>query len=272
MKWILMALALVIAGHVQAANDGLRVLHGHLEQAGYLAGMVTPGTKVYLDGEPVWVGEKGQMMVAFDRMAKPKMVLKICETGKTCAQRELTLKQRTYEVQNVRGIPAKTVNPDPKHLERMKGDNAAIGGARSTAVAKAGDNDAFLRLFKLPIEGVTTGVFGSRRTYNGEERSWHKGRDFAAPIGTPVKAPADGVVRLARDTFMNGNIVLLDHGGGMTTAYAHLNKMLVKPGDVVKEGDVFAEVGNTGRSSGPHLHWGAYWKNMAIDPMLWVKP
>lgn len=273
MRTVWMAVVLmVLAGSARAGDDGLTVLHGHLEQAGYLVGVVAPGTKVSLDGAPVWVGGKGQVLVAFDRMAKPKAELKICAPGKACATRVLSLKQRDYVTQNVKGVPPHSVNPDAKELAMMKADNAAVAAARKAALAGAGDNDAFMHLFKKPIEGVTTGVFGSRRTYNGEERSWHRGRDFASPVGTPVHAPADGTVRLARRTFMSGNLIMLDHGGGMSTVYAHLSKMLVKPGDRVGAGDVIGKVGTTGRSTGPHLHWGAYWKSMPIDPILWVNP
>ena len=90
-------------------------------------------------------------------------------------------------------------------------------------------------------------------------------------MGTPIKAPADGIVRLARDTFMSGNLVMLDHGGAVTSVYAHMDRMDVKVGDEVKAGDVIGKVGTTGRSSGPHLHWGMYWKNVPIDPILWVR-
>lgn len=268
--WMIAALV-GLAGNVCAANDGLKVLHGRLQQAGFLVGTVPVGSKVSLDGVPVWVGEKGQMMVGFDRMAKPKAELKICQPSKACVVRVLSLKQRDYVTQNVKGVPAASVNPDPTELAVMAADNGAIKAARRSAMSMAGYNDAFMHVFNKPIEGVTTGVFGSRRTYNGEERSWHKGRDFASPVGTLVHAPADGTVRLARSTFMSGNLIMIDHGAGMSTVYAHLSKMLVKPGDKVKAGDVIGKVGTTGRSTGPHLHWGAYWKSMAIDPILWVK-
>jgi murein DD-endopeptidase MepM/ murein hydrolase activator NlpD len=117
---------------------------------------------------------------------------------------------------------------------------------------------------------VNTGVYGSRRLYGGEERSWHKGHDFAVPRGTPIHAPADGIVTMAAMTFFNGNLVIIDHGDRLFTIYAHLSAMDVKPGDKVRRGQLIGKVGTTGRSTGPHLHWGVYWQNMAIDPILLV--
>jgi murein DD-endopeptidase MepM/ murein hydrolase activator NlpD len=108
--------------------------------------------------------------------------------------------------------------------------------------------------------------------YGGEERDWHKGHDFAVPTGTPVYAPAAGVVTLAQLTFFNGNLIILDHGDRLFTIYAHLSEMNVKPGGKVKAGQLIGRVGTTGRSSGPHLHWGAYWQNLAIDPILLLNP
>ncbi|MBI1309087.1 MAG: peptidoglycan DD-metalloendopeptidase family protein [Proteobacteria bacterium] len=152
-------------------------------------------------------------------------------------------------------------------------DNKAIGAAR--VVAERHDEKQygdFAKPFLLPVKGgVTSGVFGSRRTYNGEEHSWHRGHDLAAPRGTEVRAPAAGVVRLARMTFLTGNLLMLDHGAGVTSVYAHLAKMNVKVGDKVVAGQVIGRVGTTGRSTGPHLHWGMYWQNHPIDPILWVK-
>ena len=121
-----------------------------------------------------------------------------------------------------------------------------------------------------PVAGPRTGVFGSQRLYNGQERSWHNGVDWAAAVGTPVRAPADGVVRLTRDTFMSGNLVMLDHGLGVSTVYAHLDRMDVRVGQRLQQGDVLGTVGTTGRSSGPHLHWGVFWGETPLDPLLWL--
>lgn len=258
------------AASAWAEAPEIAVVRQALEQGGFFVARVPVGSTVTLDGEKLMVGPKGEVMAGFDRAAKPKATLKVCDVAGECAEKDLTLKARTFVTQNVKGIPPKTVDPDPKELARMKADNAATQAGRDKAWEGAKWRSAFADGFVLPIKAPTSGVYGSRRTYNGQERSWHKGHDLAAKTGTPVKAPADGIVRLARDTFMSGNLIMLDHGGGLTTVYAHLHTMGVKVGDSVKVGDVIGTVGTTGRSSGPHLHWGAYWKNVAIDPILWV--
>lgn len=273
-KWVLsMAGGLLAAGNVAAETPQLTVVHEALEQAGFLVGTVPVGSKVTLDGKALWVGPKGEVVMGFDREAKPEAVLKICDADKACESETLQIEQRTYVTQNVKGIPPKTVEPNPDEVKLVEADNIATAAARTVAAKNADARFAFMDGFKKPIDGPTptSGVFGSRRTYNGQERSWHKGHDFAAKTGTPIQAPADGTVRLARRTFMSGNLIMLDHGGGVTTVYAHLSEMGVKVGDEVKEGDVIGKVGTTGRSSGPHLHWGAYWQNVAIDPILWVE-
>jgi len=124
----------------------------------------------------------------------------------------------------------------------------------------------------LPVKGhPLSGIYGSSRTYNGEERNWHKGLDIAAPEGTPVYAPQGGVVRAAlADTFFNGNIIVLDHGYGLFSIYAHLRRMAVTEGAKINQGDILGEVGQTGRATGPHLHWGVYWHNIPLDPKLFL--
>ena len=262
-----MAAGLVLTGAAWAAPD---VVRQNLQPGGFYVAKVHPDSRVTLDGASVPVGPKGEIVLGFDRNAGKKVVVKVCR-GEACEETLLTLKARPFVTQNVTKVPAKTVEPDPAELKRMEADNAATQAARDKAAAAARWRTAYLDWFALPVKAPTSGVFGSRRTYNGQERSWHKGHDLAAKTGTPVKAPADGIVRLARETFMSGNLILLDHGGAVTSVYAHLDGMDVQAGDEVKAGDVIGRVGTTGRSSGPHLHWGLYWKNTPIDPILWVR-
>lgn len=261
---------LLAAGTVMAQEPKAVMVHGSLQQGGFYAAKVPAGSTVTLDGAALVVGPKGEIVMGFDRNAKPTATLKVCDADGACATQELKVAARVFKTQNVTGIPPKTVEPDPAELKIMEADNKATQAGRDKALEAARWRSSYMEGFKLPVDGPTSGVFGSRRTYNGQERSWHKGHDLAAKTGTPVHAPADGVVRLARSTFMSGNLIMLDHGGGITTVYAHLSAMDVKVGDTVSAGQVIGKVGTTGRSSGPHLHWGTYWKNTAIDPILWV--
>ncbi len=261
---------LLMVSQLWAAVPEITVVRSKLVQGGFYVAKVPAGSEATLDGAPVWVGPKGELVLGFDRNQKPRAELKVCADSGACATKTLTIAARTFKTQNVKGIPPKTVDPSPEETKRTEEDAKATKAARAKAVEAASWRVGFMEGFKLPVEGPTSGVYGSRRTYNGQERSWHKGHDLAAKTGTPVYAPADGIVRLARDTFMSGNLIMLDHGGAVTTVYAHLDSMDVKVGDKVTAGQLIGKVGTTGRSSGPHLHWGAYWQNVAIDPILWV--
>lgn len=125
--------------------------------------------------------------------------------------------------------------------------------------------------FRLPLhppleDPPEGGRFGSRRIINGEPRSPHTGADYAANQGTPVLAAEAGVVRLAEEHFFSGNSVFIDHGDGMVSMYFHLHELFVLPGETVTRGAVIGTVGSTGRSTGPHLHFGLRWRGARIDP------
>jgi murein DD-endopeptidase MepM/ murein hydrolase activator NlpD len=165
----------------------------------------------------------------------------------------------------VTGLPPQTVTPPPALLERIKRENEALNIAR----AMDSDDENFLKPFAWPAEGPISGVFGSQRVLNGEPKAPHAGLDIAAPEGAPVHAAAAGTVTLAEpDLFYTGGTVMIDHGHGLSTIYVHMSKVLVKKGAAVKQGTPIGAVGKTGRASGPHLHFGAAWFNVKLDPAL----
>ncbi len=258
MTYFLLLLGIFLTSPTHAAD----MLHGTLTQGGFAVFQVPVDSTVWLDDTRVNVTPDGKAGVGFARDAKPASTLKVCVEG-LCDTTPLRIASRTYKIQNVVGVPPKTVTPNKADEKRIAADNIAIGSAR----AQTGALTAFADTFIPPVENApTSGVFGSRRTYNGHERSWHKGLDFAAPTGTPIRAPANGVVTLARSTFMTGNLVMLDHGYGFSTLYAHMDTMAVKVGQHVQQGDTLGTIGTTGRSTGPHLHWGFYWRKIPLDP------
>nr|WP_255536415.1 M23 family metallopeptidase [Pacificimonas pallii] len=140
---------------------------------------------------------------------------------------------------------------------------ARIADARTRRSALTGWSERFER----PAAGRTSGVFGSQRFYGGEPRSPHSGLDIAAPAGAPVRAPASGEVVLAGGGYsFEGNLVIMDHGLGLYSAFLHLSKIDVQVGDMLKTGDPVGKVGSSGRATGPHLHWGVWWDGVRFDP------
>jgi hypothetical protein len=263
---VLLGVWLLPAPAHSASQKPLTMVRGHLVQGGFYVGKVDPAARVTLDRVRVPVLPNGEFLVGFDRHQPARTTLEICDA--VCARVTLAITPRSWKTQNVRGVPQQNITPNPAQEERAAADAKATKLARQQAMASS--HSDWRAAWVWPARGVLSGVFGSRRLYDGAERSWHKGTDIAAPTGTPVVAPAGGVVRLARDTFMSGNLLMLDHGYGVTSVYAHLSRMDVQVGDRVAQGQVIGAVGTTGRSSGPHLHWGIYWRDTPLDAKLWV--
>ena len=165
--------------------------------------------------------------------------------------------------------PPRKVSPSAEDLERIYKDIALVKTVRK----KDDPRTDFTQAFIWPVTGRISGVYGSQRILNGKPKRPHYGVDIAAPTGTPVKAPADGVVTMAHsDMFYSGGTLIVDHGHGISTVYMHLHKILVEAGQRVQQGDVIARVGATGRVTGPHLHWGMNWFETRLDPSLLVPP
>lgn len=244
-------------------------LRGTPEQGGLVYGRVAAGAQVWLDAAAVRVTPSGDFVIGFDRDAKPAAQLAIVDrTGRRHLQ-TLAVKQRQYAIQRVAGVPPRTVEPPPEELERIAKEQKLVATAR----AIDSDRREFLGPFQWPLLGPISGVYGSQRFYNGEPRRPHFGVDVAASVGAPVRAPAAATVTLAEpDLFFSGGTLIMDHGYGVSSTFMHLSRLLVKNGDRVEAGQVVAEVGATGRASGPHLDWRINWFDVRIDPQLVAPP
>ncbi len=237
---------------------------GAMSQGSLAMGSAPPGSTAALDGRPLRITQDGRFAFGFaPDQTKPVLVTVRYPDGGGDS-RSFTPTLRTYDVQHVNGLPQHTVTPPPEVKERIAHEAEMIYLAR---LADSSGSD-FLSGLDWPAPGRESGIFGSQRIDNGTPMSPHYGVDMAAPAGTPIRAPADGVVSLSDDYYLSGGFTLIDHGQGVSTSYLHQSKRLVKPGDTVKRGQRIGLVGATGRATGPHLHWAMNWFQVRLDPSL----
>jgi murein DD-endopeptidase MepM/ murein hydrolase activator NlpD len=249
--------------------DSVVELRGTPEQGGLVYGHVGAGAQVRLDDIIVRTTPNGDFVIGFDRDAKPAAQLTVVARDGRSHVQKLAVKQRQYAIQRVTGVPQQTVTPPPEQLERIAKEQKLVEAAR----AVDSNRTEFLGPFQWPLLGPISGVYGSQRFYNGEPRRPHFGVDVAATVGTPVRAPAAATVTLAEpDLFFSGGTLIMDHGYGVSSTFMHLSRLLVKTGDRVEAGQVVAEVGATGRASGPHLDWRINWFGVHVDPQLVAAP
>jgi murein DD-endopeptidase MepM/ murein hydrolase activator NlpD len=177
---------------------------------------------------------------------------------------EFTVVDTKYDEQRLQVKNKHHVNPDEQDMARIDRERIRIDAALGAYTA--GRIPEFR--MRPPVGGARSSSFGLRRFFNGEARNPHSGMDIAAPEGTPIIAPAPGRVLDTGDFFFNGNTVFLDHGEGVVTIYCHLSRIDVKPGEEIATGGVLGLVGETGRVTGPHLHFGVAINRAMVDPAL----
>ena len=176
---------------------------------------------------------------------------------------KITVAYKKYDEQHLTIKNKRKVNPNKDDSKRIAAESKRKKKAKTLFIETRPNVD-----FIWPVTGRISSIFGLRRFFNEQERRPHGGLDIAADEGTPIKATADGTVIDSGDFFFSGNMIFINHGQGIISLYAHLSEIDVKPGDIVKQGDIIGKVGQTGRVTGPHLHFSIFTNQTAIDPVF----
>jgi murein DD-endopeptidase MepM/ murein hydrolase activator NlpD len=237
---------------------------GSTQQGGLVVGHAEHGVSATIDGKPVSVSQDGLFAFGISYNHTAPIDVKVQYADGSAETQSVTPGVRTYEIQTVTGLPQKFVTPPPEDLARIKAEHARLAVARRVDTPETW----FSEPLDWPFPGIISGIYGSQRIDNGVPMAPHLGVDIAAPSGTPIHAPVGARVAIAEPYFLEGNFTMLDHGHGVFSEYLHQSEFKVKVGDVVQRGDVIGLVGQTGRATGPHSHWGLNWFDVKLDPSL----
>ena len=262
-------LAFLLAAAQFASPAPVILVDGSPAQGALLRGTAPAGTvALSLDGRDVPVAPDGRFLLGFDRDAGPAATLAArLADGRTLRQ-PLAVARRSWPIQRIN--MARGTGPTPEYARLREGELARIAAAR----ARGSDSRGWAQAFIWPARGRFSGRFGAQRVYRGGvPAAFHSGADIAAGAGARVVAPADGVVVLAPPPgfSLEGNLVILDHGMGLSSAFLHLSSGSVRVGDRVRQGQAIGRVGMTGRATGPHLHWSVVWNGVKVDPVTVVR-
>ena len=248
----------------------LRWRQGQLVQGGWALGQadLSQVKSLLLDGIELPMTADGGFFIAFDRDSAPQVKLTARLAGGLGLDQSLTIAPRAWHIENIDAPFHPPAMPDAEFARLRAIDMAQINAARAQSTQANG----WQQSFQWPARGRISGLFGSQRIYRGTAGSYHSGIDIALPAGAPYAAPADGVVVLAADHpfTLEGNLLMVDHGMGLTSAFLHSSALLVGVGDKVAKDQPIGRVGMTGRATGPHLHWSLRWHEARLDPMLFA--
>ncbi len=248
-----------------ASADERVVFPAQVSQGALVFGKVPSGSQVRYAGRALRISGYGTVVFGVGRDEAGPLAVEVTTPSGRRETARIAVTPRDWPLERINGVPPKTVNPPPAIAERIRREQAQVTAAR----VRDDDRTDFAQAFIWPVQGRISGRFGNARVYNGQPGAGHSGMDIAAPGGTPVKAPAAGVVTFAApDLYLTGGTLLLDHGYGVSSNFLHLSRIDVKVGDRVEQGQIVGAVGATGRATGPHLHWGMNWFDVRIDPLL----
>jgi murein DD-endopeptidase MepM/ murein hydrolase activator NlpD len=235
-----------------------------VSQGDLVRGTIAPVTgALTLNGQPVQVFQNGHFIIGFDRDAGPDAVLRLTAQGIRPIEQRLAVAPRQWNIQNINAPTRGAARSDADFEARRPAELAQMAAARRTVVQSNGWQQTFI----WPVRGRISGVFGSQRVYQGVPGNFHNGVDVAVPTGTPYVAPADGVVILAASEpfTLEGYLLMIDHGMGLSSVFLHSSRLDVRTGDRVVQGQRLGAVGATGRATGPHMHWAMRWNGAKID-------
>lgn len=266
----ILLLLVALSFHIAPSNGAEDLtLDGDFVQGGLVRGQTAPGAKVTLGDRKLRVNDDGGFVFGFHRNAGEAALLTVVLPEGQVIKRPLAVGRRSYDVQRIDGLPSSKVTPPAEVMARIQREIALVKKARAIDSPR----DDYRADFIWPVTGPISGVYGSQRILNGQPRQPHYGIDIAVPTGTPVQAPAGGVVVLAEpDLYFSGGTLMLDHGHGVMSAFLHLDSIDVAMGQEVHQGDVIATVGATGRVTGAHLDWRVNWFEERVDAGLLVPP
>ena len=256
------------AGRARAGVPGLAI-SGRFEQGGFAFGLTSPRADIAINGEAVTkASARGYFVVGFDRDAPADAAI-TSSNADGASTHNAVIKPGNFDVQRINGLSEDLVSPsDPKLLERIK----AEGSRKAMGFASDIDADDFRTGFIMPVQGARLAArFGGQRILNGEPKRPHYGADLACPTGTPIRAPAAGLVSFAETGLhFEGGLTMIDHGQGLISLYLHQSRVDVRAGQAVTQGQVIGAVGMEGRATGPHLCWRMRWRGRNMDPTLMV--
>ena len=236
------------------------------QQGGLVHGIVPPGTqRLVIDSHDVGFAHDRHFIAGFGRdHSNIALITAFLSDGSTLTD-AVTVNPTAWVVENLSSLPHHA-QPDGEFQERRPAELEQINAARRLSSNAEGWRQDFI----WPTSGRITGRFGAQRVYAGRPGAPHAGVDIAGRTGTPVLAPADGVVILAASSpfTLEGNLLMIDHGMGLNSAFLHLSRIDVTLGEHVRQGQPIGTVGMTGRATGPHLHWGMKWLDERIDPAM----
>lgn len=251
--------------------EGLAAGAGETTQGGWARGNAGAGAvRATFDGKPLALAPDGSYFIAFDRDAGPQARLVVERADGTSDSIDFAVSPRAWNIEHVNVGMRPGATPSEEYQRRRAIELERIKAARALDTGAQGWRQDFIR----PVAGRISGRFGSQRIYRGTPGSYHSGLDIAGGPGTVFVAPADGVVILAAKSpfTLEGNLLMLDHGMGLNSAFLHCSEILVQEGDAVKQGQPIGRVGATGRATGPHLHWSIKWHGSRLDPLLFLGP